>query len=271
MEYEKTYCPMVIIKKKNYIGIKYEMNPDKFKIDYKGIAIKKRNYCNKVKEIYWNIIYPILGIQLTPDGKYKKMPDLGPSVALKVLADDLQTLVDLDLNLMTRADYSAFIVSASLKSSYKSENLPHVQLAKRMEERDSSSAPRSGQRFGYVIVNEDCRGEELYAKSEDPTFAFENKLPLDMLYYLNNQIRKPIITFLESTGRINEIEAIFNNIQDQMFNKLKKTRQQLELHNRMNFFDTTQKRKQVVPLKPPKKKRIKENNNTSIKDFFKLA
>ena len=92
MEYEKTYLPMIIIKKKNYIGVKYEMNPEEWKVDYKGkntlkkcakksvdkliifidlrvskinligIAIKRRNYCPFVKDVYWSVIYPALGI-----------------------------------------------------------------------------------------------------------------------------------------------------------------------------------------------------------------
>lgn len=267
MEYEKTYCPMVIVKKKNYIGVKYEMNPNKWKIDFKGIAVKKRNYCNKVKELYWNVIYPILGVQLNEKGKYKKVEwdvSLGPKRALKTLKDDLAKLVlfDSQQTYDDKSIYDDFIISASLKSSYKSENLPHVQLAKRMNERDPSSGPKTGNRFGYIIINEDSRGNELYEKSEDPEYAFEHKLPLDYLFYLNNQIRKPITTFLSLTGKIEEINKIFDDTQDALFMNLKRKRHHLELDTRKNFFDPSKTALPVAPLKKPKRQTISKKDRT---------
>ena len=286
MEYEKTYCPMVIVKKKNYIGVKYEMNPNKWKIDFKGIAVKRRNYCNKVKEIYWNIIYPILGVEMNPQTKkYEKVTwdvSLGPKKAIESLKRDLDKLVafeqDVNENHTTpdkkikKGTYDDFIISASLKSSYKSENLPHVQLAKRMNERDSSSGPKSGQRFGYIIVNEDTRDNELYAKSEDPEYAYENGLSLDYIFYLDNQIRKPITSFLALTGKINQVNKIFNDTQMELFNNLKRKRHKIELEARRDFFDPNKKIKQIAPLKKPKKQtvakkdRVKQVN--TLDSFF---
>jgi len=269
MEYEKTYYPMVIVKKKNYIGVKYEMNPNKWKIDYKGIAIKRRNYCSIVKRIYWDVIYPVLGVQVGKDGKLRKVDwehTQGPERALEQLNNSLQELFLQD----NPSDYNNFIIYASLKSSYKSENLPHVALAKRMHERDASSAPRSGQRFGYVVVNDCSRIQELYAKSEDPGYAFENKLPLDYLFYLNNQVRKPITSFLSLTGKIRQVDSIFNEIQDALFEKLKKQRNLLQIEAKRQFFNSGKSSLPfVTPLKAPKKQKIKnDKSGVSIKNFF---
>ena len=71
MEYEKTYFPIFIQKKKNYIGVKYEMDDMRWKVDFKGIAVKRRNYCDFVKEVFWSVIYPALGVEpyYNKDGK----------------------------------------------------------------------------------------------------------------------------------------------------------------------------------------------------------
>jgi DNA polymerase elongation subunit (family B) len=282
MEYEKTYCPMVIVKKKNYIGIKYEMNPNKWKVDFKGIAIKRRNYCKFTKDVYWSVIYPTLGIEPDPNklGAFRKVDwdmKLGPDKALQVLRSHLLLLVEMNFK-----NYDDFIISAALKdlSSYKQLNLPQVQLAIRMAERDESSAPKSGQRFGFVIVNEDSRGDEVYQKSEDPVYAIENGLQLDYLFYLNNQIRNPLTSFLELSGQYSRIDAIFNEIQDLIFEKLKKKRALLEKEARLAFFDPEFRKRtlQVTPLKAPKKQALavkkqqkkngSSNGNKTIDSFF---
>lgn len=267
---------MVIVKKKNYIGVKCEMDPIKWKIDYKGIAIKRRNYCNFVKTVYWNVIYPTLGVQCYTDAqgkpKMKKVdwdPSEGPTRALEALKDSLNSLVTIAKS-NTAVDYTEFMKSASLKSNYKSDRLPHVQLAARMKERDASSAPRSGQRFSYVIINEDSRGNELYAKSEDPDFARENGLPLDYLFYLNNQIRKPLTTFLELSGRHAEIEDIFNTTEATLFDLLKKGRATLAVQAKKDIL-LGKRPALVAPLKKPKKQKNKHillNGMKRLDSFF---
>jgi DNA polymerase elongation subunit (family B) len=221
MEYEKSYMPMVIIKKKNYIGCKYEMDRYRFKVDYKGIALKRRNYCKTVKDIYWNMVHPSLGIEKGPNGKLQKVSwnyTEGPDRAIQSLSDSLAVLLLKENNsTLVRDDYNDFCISASLKSEYKSDNLPHVQLAKRMKERDESSAPVSGSRFLYVIINEDNRTDVLSAKSEDPQFAFDHGLAIDYIFYLENQIRKPIMKFMNLLGKWHEANAIFEETLNNLF------------------------------------------------------
>ena len=56
LEYEKTFWPFLILTKKRYVGNKYEFNPDKFKQDYMGIVLKRRDNAPIVKEICSGII-----------------------------------------------------------------------------------------------------------------------------------------------------------------------------------------------------------------------
>jgi DNA polymerase elongation subunit (family B) len=317
MEYEKVYLPMVILKKKTYIGLKYEMDDVRWKIDYKGIAIKRRNYCDFVKKVFWGVIYPSLGVEKYLDEKNKtKMRKVswdfkeGPSRAIEQLKRSLEELengtVPMDL----------LVMSASLKSTYKGPtcslcnggkcmhckgkrggcsecksgskgncdecgglgkivNLPHVQLAKRMKERDEGSAPISGQRFGYVIVRDDSRTTELWARSEDPKYAKQMNLTPDYLFYLDQQVRKPLTKFLTLVGKEAETEQVFLEVQASLFNKLKRERNKKMLAEKKGFFTAGVKRSAPLEkLKPPVKKMAKKDataGHVSVATFFKKA
>lgn len=194
MEYEKVYLPYVLIKKKNYIGMKYSNDDKKSELDYKGIALKRRNYCPYVKTIYQDVIDVV-------------MADIqsGPERAVDVVRQHLLKLENYDLPMKD------LVITASLKSpkSYKNDNLPHVQLYKRMKDRDEGSAPTIGDRFGFVIVEDFSRSVELSARSEDPTFAEENNIKFDALFYLNNQVRKPITKFLQILDQGPQVDKVF--------------------------------------------------------------
>lgn len=298
MEYEKTYCPLYIQKKKNYIGMKYEMDDVRWKIDYKGIAIKRRNYCDYVKEVFWNVIYPSLGIErkILPEGtmnmsKANWDSETRSRKALEALDTSLMKLVE------NKVPVEDFVISASLKSNYKGPtctqcngkgktipkcngkhpkekdcsvcrcktcggrgmiiNLPHIQLAKRMKERDEGSAPISGQRFGYIIVNDAKRSSELSARSEDPKYAKQMGLLPDYIFYLEQQVKKPLTKFLSLLGKEKETEEIFSRISDSIFDQLKQERRKMQVEAKKDFINSNGKRiTQVTPLKSPKKQKL---------------
>lgn len=86
------------------------------------------------------------------------------------------------------------VVSKSLskKASDYTAKQAHVELARRMQERDPSTAPKLGDRVPYVIVRA-YKGAKAYEKSEDPIFALENNIPIDTKYYLDHFITKPLM------------------------------------------------------------------------------
>jgi DNA polymerase delta subunit 1 len=284
MEYEKVYLPMVIQKKKNYIGVKHENDERSWKIDYKGIAIKRRNYCAFVKDVFWSVIYPVLGIEKTDVGMKKTRLDKAMAV------DALKKSIDKLLNEEIPLD--DLIISASLKSNYKGKpcecqkspgdigadcercagtgkivNLPHVQLARRMKIRDIGSAPQSGQRFGYIVVDDPKRPDALSDNSEDPIFVKQNGLKPNTLYYLDQQIRKPLTNFLNLIGLNDETEKIFSEAQSALQGNRIKRRHALELEARRNFF-SGRGVDQVTPLKQPKKRKQNDTRCQKITDFF---
>jgi hypothetical protein len=174
--------------------MKYTNDDKKAELDYKGIALKRRNYCPYVKTIYQDVIDVV-------------MEDIkeGPERAVDVVRTHLIKLENYDLPV------TDLVITASLKSpkSYKNDNLPHVQLYKRMKERDEGSAPTIGDRFGFIIVEDFSKSTELSARSEDPLYAEENGIRFDALFYLNQQVRKPITKFLQILGQGEVVDKVF--------------------------------------------------------------
>ena len=69
----------------------------------------------------------------------------------------------------------------------------HVQLARKMFLRDPGSAPCSGERVPSVYVERDDLKDPLqWQKAEHPAYAKEHNMKLDVLYYLEHQLRTPI-------------------------------------------------------------------------------
>lgn len=270
MEYEKCYWPYLLVKKKNYAGVKYEMDRCRWKIDYKGIAPKRRNYCPFTKNVYWDVLYPTLGV-VKIDGKLTLSEQSLPK-ALTSLNDNLSKLIRLsekpEKEVTNVEFFDDFLISASLKSSYKQENLPHVQLAKRMKNRDECSAPKSGQRFNYVVVRDLNRSDDISSKTEDPLFAFEKKLPLDYIFYLENQIKKPVTKIMNLIGLETENENIFKKINDALQANLKKKIQMRATEAKKRFFSGEPM--QPIGMKQKVvKRRKKEMGNSTIDSFFK--
>ena len=230
MEYEKTYIPMVIEKKKNYVGMKYEMDTKNYKVDFKGIAVKRRNYCPLVKETFWSVIYPVIGVEKNEQGKLIKIENMGRKGADIALSNLGKHLAILETEPLEK-----FAMSAKLMAHYKNENLPHIQLAKRMQQRDAGSAPQPGQRFQYIIIHSDT-SSELCDKSEELSYAIQNKLEPDYIFYINNQLYNPIYEFMALIGKESETRELFDEKQNEVLRLLKKKRQQLENESRRNFF-----------------------------------
>ena len=55
LEYEKTFDPFLLLSKKRYVGMLYETNINKCKVD--GNYTKKRDNAPVVKDIWWNNRY----------------------------------------------------------------------------------------------------------------------------------------------------------------------------------------------------------------------
>lgn len=247
LEYEKVYCPLLLLSKKRYIGELYSENPEKpDKIDKKGVVLKRRDNFPILKTVYTKVIDTLM-----KKGKHglNETIDYIEDILYKIINNEFTSLND-------------FIISKSLKSTYKNMNIPHLVLANKMKERDPNSAPQSNDRVPYVFVYPDTQtkaGQELlkqivenrerdfikkvsvasgkkitdyaealtvnrllpkkvtkkpkalsqYEKVEDPEYVLKHRLPLDAEYY---------ITFMKSP--VSEILALFMENPETLFDNI---------------------------------------------------
>lgn len=242
LEFEKVYYPLILFSKKRYIGNYYGTSPHK--IDFtenKGIVLKRRDNPNIVKKLYKAFIDPIL-----EQGK----PGILPAVEflkneiVKIIEEknDISDLVvtksigkgydkerchacDKPATRKRRSDDSEgdnvkkVVFSCKnhsheddeLLNIYASENSPHIALCKKIASRDPGSAPVSGDRINYVFVQIPGNPRaKLFEKAEDPVYAQEHNLEIDVLYYINNQLKKPISELLQFL--IDDHETFFDKI-----------------------------------------------------------
>lgn len=89
-----------------------------------------------------------------------------------------------------RVRYNKLIIwrkfSKALDEYKNPDNLPHISLVKRMTQRDPDNAPRAGDMLCYIMREPMHKDEKPSSRTEDPLFAFDNGIPLDMEYYVKN-------------------------------------------------------------------------------------
>ena len=178
LAYEKTLMPFALLSKKRYVGILYEDDPDKGKLKYMGLSLKRRDSCDYLKDTYGQIINIIMS---------------GQSVnsAIQYLDNSLTELIKGNVSTDKLA------ITKSLRSYYKNpQQIAHRVLADRIGQRDPGNMPKPGDRIKFLhVVNQNkktLQGEKI----ETPEFILENRLKLDFGFYVSNQLMKPLCQFL---------------------------------------------------------------------------
>lgn len=190
LEYEKCYLPYLLVRKKNYCGKKYEEGT--VKIDMKGLESVRRDKSPIVR----NTQREMLNI-LMETRDVKQCVDFVQKVIERVRKGDI-TMEEITLSKkLTKApkDYT---------------NTPeHVALARRLQkELPEAMAPRAGDRVDYVIstfggkavADRAIQPQEVGKTREIPPFG-KVKLRVDTNYYLNNQLKKPLMRILSMLGK----------------------------------------------------------------------
>merc|ERR1719221_548428 len=177
LEFEKVYCPYLLMNKKRYAGL-YWTRPEAYdKLDAKGIETVRRDNCGLVRELVETSLRMVL-IDKSIDGAINYVK--------QVISDLLQNKIDLSLLVITKS------LGKGANAEDYSAKQAHVELAERMRKRDPSSAPGSGDRVPYVIISGN-KGMKAYEKSEDPLYVLENNLTIDAQYYIEHQLTQPLL------------------------------------------------------------------------------
>jgi DNA polymerase elongation subunit (family B) len=193
LEYEKTYWPYLILTKKKYVGNKYEFDYNKFKQDFMGIVLKRRDNAPIVKEICNGIIKCLINERSVNNAK---------EFTKKYISDMFDNKFDIK--------YFTTSKTLKMKESYKDwTRIPHSVLAERIGSRDLGNKPQSGDRLEYAIIKIDNETKDTLQgeKIETPEFIKQNNLSLDYTFYLTNQIMNPVLQFLDLV--ILDAETIF--------------------------------------------------------------
>lgn len=204
LEFEKVYHPFVLINKKRYAGCAKGSVTDKGRIDTKGIETVRRDNCLLVRELMKESINKVF-LHGDVDGARE--------IIRERVADLLTNKVGISQLIITK--------SITKQEADYAVTLAHVALAERMRKREGTG-PGLGDRVPYVII---AGKGALHERSEDPVYALKNNLPIDSLYYLNNQITKPLerllsyvikdilvllspTSYVEYTGRVQTVREM---------------------------------------------------------------
>eukprot|EP00472_Partenskyella_glossopodia_P012617 CAMPEP_0197539516 /NCGR_PEP_ID=MMETSP1318-20131121/63041_1 /TAXON_ID=552666 /ORGANISM="Partenskyella glossopodia, Strain RCC365" /LENGTH=267 /DNA_ID=CAMNT_0043098261 /DNA_START=55 /DNA_END=855 /DNA_ORIENTATION=- len=155
-------------------------------MDCKGIETVRRDNCALVRTVVDESLHRLL---------VKKDKTSAINFVKKTISDLL----------CNRVDLSMLVISKSLAKAEYAGKQAHVELAKRMEKRDPSSAPKLGDRVPYVITR-GTKGAKNFEKAEDPIYVLENNISIDYSYYLDNQLKLPLTRIFEPViGKVNEL------------------------------------------------------------------
>jgi len=175
LAYEKTLMPFILLSKKRYVGMLYEENPNKGKLKYMGLPLKRRDSCDYMKDVYGGVLDILM-----------KSTDI--TLATTHLQERLEDLIKGNVSMEKLA------ITKALRSEYKNpESIGHNVLAERIGKRDPGNKPKSGDRIKFVFVQNDNKKALQGDKIETPQFIVENKLSIDYNHYITNQLMKPLL------------------------------------------------------------------------------
>jgi len=175
LSYEKTLMPFILLSKKRYVGMLYEEDPNKGKLKYMGLPLKRRDSCDYMKDVYGGVLDILM-----------KNTDMGS--AIKHLDHCLKELIT------GKVSMEKLAITKALRSDYKNpDQIGHNVLAQRIGKRDPGNKPKSGDRIKFVFVVNDEKKALQGDKIETPEFILENKLQIDYTHYITNQLMKPLL------------------------------------------------------------------------------
>ena len=185
LEFEKVYFPFLLMRKKRYTGLLFE--PDdagrlvQTKLDAKGIELVRRDNCAVAKRCQSAVLDALMHRRDAALAQQRVLEELK-----RIVADEVPI--------------NEYKISKSRRKDYKSQDLAHLQVCRKMAERQPGSEPQVGDRVPYVLLN--LKGKpkaKAFEKAEDIGYATRNPIEckIDRLYYVEHQIEKPICSLLQ--------------------------------------------------------------------------
>ena len=232
LEYEKVYKPFILISKKKYVGNLYEYDENIFYQHSMGIVLKRRDNAQIVKIICNEILNELLN-------KENKNDIL--DITEKLLNNVINNKYDLDKFIITKILRETYTGNLTKDDNYHKKGergkwywenvecpLAHVNLCQKIAKRDPGNKPCPNDRISYIFLEK--KGNNIHSLQKDHieevNYYIKNKdnlnLKLDYDYYINNQIKNPLVQFLELTVNKKDINDLFNKINSKIFRQKNK-------------------------------------------------
>lgn len=192
LEFEKVYFPFLLQCKKRYSGM-FWTKPDKpDKMDSKGIEIVRRDWTGFTTDVMKICLHEML-MNRNVDN------------AIKAVHQACSNL------LLGKVDISKLILTKGFSKTMETyeaggKTVPvHIKVVKNMMKRDPGSAPKVGDRVSYVMIKGIMRERtakgwgdtKTSERAEDPLYVIKNDIPIDAEWYIENQLKKPLIRLMQ--------------------------------------------------------------------------
>ena len=210
LELEKVYWPYFLYSKKRYAAKLWTQGKDgKMNMDYidvKGLQLVRRDNTAHVREVCKELLDVVLESSDTEPPKA-----LALQRALELIEGDVPN-EKLTLSQGLSDSYKVKGNSVSVNSpGIVDINQAHVQVVRKMRERQPGSEPQSGDRVPYILVKTEDPKAKAFEKSEDPKYAKDNNVPVDYEYYFMNKFLNPVCDL---------IEPLFEDPKEEIFGEL---------------------------------------------------
>lgn len=191
LEYEKVYMRMLMMKKKKYAGLLFERVGDDGYVDKKGIENKRRDSAALVRKLMDDVLEELLR---TGDAE----------AALQRLERAVARVY------RGKTDIAEMIISKQFSPPYAAgKALPiHAQVVEKMRARNAATAPKPGARVAYVVVA-GHKKDPVSARGEDPLHVLKHDVPLDLRWYVEDHLRRPLERILAPVVGQARVDAVF--------------------------------------------------------------
>lgn len=150
------------------------------KVDSKGNETKRRSTAPYAKKI-------LKGFDKIMIGQVRKPVEQRKQEAVEFVRREVNKILEGDF------DYTQMIITSYYGKSedqYANKNHPTLVINRKRQKRGEEPY-QLGERVPRVVVMNPNPKAQLYEKVEDPLYAMQNRIPLDLDYYIEKQLRKP--------------------------------------------------------------------------------
>jgi len=163
------------------------------------------------------------------------------------------------------------IITKSLRGFYKNpKTIAHKVLAERMGKRDPGTKPKTGTRIPFAYIQTKGGKKKLQGdRIEHPDFIRKNKLKLDYVFYITNQIMKPILQIFALPEVLNKIPK-FQRRKRQFYRNLTTLKHQLsdEQYAKKEIQIRNKEVEELIFSDLLRKAENKRSGGQNIKSFF---